>query len=370
MPGKRVVVAAFFGLGLAAPQSSSIAGEKPRMDAVPVLFGAIRWDAYHGGDGQIYTDSMRTMSPEKWRYRLPFYAQVNKDGTIEANAAKQEIMDQEIAYAKAARLDYWAFLFYVRYGDDYEMNRCLRLYLQSKHKSDVGFCLILCHLPDKEKWPACADRLVAYFKEATYQKVLKGRPLVYFFRQELKDRFGSWPAAKGAIELLRSKTKAAGLSDPYLVIQHYSTTEQEQAVQAAGFNAVSEYTAHHDTGRFEEKPYSHLAAVNQEAWNRWLGLGVEVVPVVNAGWDLRPIQEINTHWYQPSKTVTYWTEPTPDEFAANCQSAADWCKRHPKTTPARTVMIYAWNEWMEGGYIVPTARDGAARLNALQKVSR
>ena len=39
-----------------------------------------------------------------------------------------------------------------------------------------------------------------------------------------------------------------------------------------------------------------------------------------------------------------------------------------KISTANTVMIYAWNEFDEGGWLAPTLSEGAARIDALAKV--
>ena len=45
-----------------------------------------------------------------------------------------------------------------------------------------------------------------------------------------------------------------------------------------------------------------------------------------------------------------------------------WLDKHPdKATPERLLLIYAWNENGEGGYLTPTAKDGTAYLEAVQQ---
>jgi hypothetical protein len=45
-----------------------------------------------------------------------------------------------------------------------------------------------------------------------------------------------------------------------------------------------------------------------------------------------------------------------------------WMDEYPKkTTPQRIILIYAWNENGEGGYLTPTAKDGTAYLKAVQR---
>ena len=45
-----------------------------------------------------------------------------------------------------------------------------------------------------------------------------------------------------------------------------------------------------------------------------------------------------------------------------------WTTKHPdKATSQRLLLIYAWNENGEGGYLTPTAKDGTAYLKAVQR---
>ena len=52
------------------------------------------------------------------------------------------------------------------------------------------------------------------------------------------------------------------------------------------------------------------------------------------------------------------------------QSAVDWLDKHPEqTTKERLVLVYAWNEFGEGGYLAPTKGDPEGRyLKALKSV--
>ena len=72
-----------------------------------VIVGAIRWDAWF--DGNTYENNL---APKQWRSRLPFYASVRSDDRVEVRSDKQEVMDQEIAFAAKAGLNYWAFCYY------------------------------------------------------------------------------------------------------------------------------------------------------------------------------------------------------------------------------------------------------------------
>ena len=72
------------------------------------IVGAIRWDAWSGGS--VTAQVERTLGPEKYRDRLPWFATVVDDKTVRIVGGNQETMDEEIQFAADAGLDYWAFV--------------------------------------------------------------------------------------------------------------------------------------------------------------------------------------------------------------------------------------------------------------------
>jgi hypothetical protein len=112
----------------------------------------------------------------------------------------------------------------------------------------------------------------------------------------------------------------------------------------------------------EAHPYAELASHHERFWTG--SPEQPYMPAVIAGWDKRP-------WERPSGEDAGWYFPdnTPAQFAAHVQRAITWMDEHPDSTPAeRIVMVYAWNEYGEGGYLAPTTGDpGARRLVALSE---
>src|SRR5438270_609296 len=92
--------------------SSALQGPPARGEenARPAI-GAIRWDGWQV-DGTVGHAVSKSLTPSPWRYRLPFYAKIREDGSPEMRGDTPEVMTAEIAAAKTARLDYWAFLAY------------------------------------------------------------------------------------------------------------------------------------------------------------------------------------------------------------------------------------------------------------------
>src|ERR1019366_9244109 len=106
----------------------------------------------------------------------------------------------------------------------------------------------------------------------------------------MAEEFGSEAAARIALDYLRSETVKAGLKPPYLVAQVWNAQDGAMHADNLGFDALSAYSMSVDVGTFQRKeyPYSQLAKINRDFWNSCRGTGKEVVPIVNAGWDVRP----------------------------------------------------------------------------------
>ncbi len=165
--------------------------------------GVIRWDAWNLVDGQydpISFYSHRCLSPEKFHYRLPFFATVLSPTNTSYNGDLQSVMDQEILYAKHAGIDYWAFDTYCAYGPNCSTNSSfcteymgisnqycpldpaygLHRYLSSQYNSLVNFTLIL--LGSIPCDPAVQEGYLELMVHPQFQTVLGGRPLLYLFQ--------------------------------------------------------------------------------------------------------------------------------------------------------------------------------------------
>jgi hypothetical protein len=198
--------------------------------------GVIRWDAWNTIDGQYDIISNRSriwFNPERYHYRLPFFAKVISDNNITMNEDTQEVMDQEILYAKFAGFDYWAFDTYCTYTSncstnssfcaeylrDIAPNYCvlnpaygLNRYLSSQYVSLINFTLLLLGTT------ICDNGLQDYYIELMthpqFQTVLGGRPLVYLFQFEDKQaQFcgSSWEGTKQVFDKFRQKVIQRGI---------------------------------------------------------------------------------------------------------------------------------------------------------------
>jgi hypothetical protein len=93
-----------------------------------------------------------------------------------------------------------------------------------------------------------------------------------------------------------------------------------------------------------------------------------------AGWDRRPRVEHPVPWESWQKPgaglETYTVAPTPRELAGHIGEAMGWAEARPKQCPAQTVIVYAWNEHDEGGWLCPTlGADGSPDASRLKAVA-
>jgi len=323
--------------------------------------GAIRWDAWSGGSVTKEVES--SLSPEKHRWRLPWFAQVDGAGKAHIDGSAPGVMEQEIAYAQGAGLDYWAFL---TYPEQDAMSSALSRYLASPRRGEIGFCLILHQTfgVPTTRWPAERDRVRRLLQEKGYQRVL-GRPLVFVFGVDLAQ-----PEVARRWTELRASLRSASL-DPYCVFMGWDPAKDFAAHAAQGFAAVSAY-AHPGS---EPSFTRYVEAFERHAWDSAQRTRTPYVPLVTTGWDKRPRQDHPVSWEKGAAYLSQPTFPAPasaTEIAEHLSRALAFADRYPETCPARTVILYAWNEHDEGGWLcptwTPTGRPDQQRLEAIRKV--
>jgi hypothetical protein len=323
--------------------------------------GAIRWDAWTSGS--VTQQVEKTLGPGKYHDRLPWFASVINDSTVRIDGTAMDIMDKEIEYAAGAGLDYWAFLLY---PESNSMSFSLRQYINSENRSKINFCLVL-HSSfgvSDEKWPGELERVIRLIKLPEYQKVLNGRPLVYAFEVKLK---GQFPYERFAEFLNRAKSE--GLN-PYCVFMGWDPPSDYKKASVMGFDAVSHYACDSDAPTFSE--------LMQKAENNWEKARMErvpYIPLVTTGWDKQPRKDHPVSWeldHGYHRQKVFPSKANPEQIASHLSNALDFVKLNSDICKADAIIMYAWNENDEGGWLIPTwSPDGipdTKRLNAIAKV--
>lgn len=341
-------------------------------DEAPIV-GAIRWDGWNG-DGGVVKEVEHSLGQPKYHFRLPWFAQLLENGKVRINGDSQAIMEREIAYAALAGLNYWAFVDYLDEAPG--MSIGLHRYLAAKDKKSVRYCLVEEGARLDKAGTHAWSQIVEHFRHPDYQTVLDGRPLLCLFGKTTKLGRAEW-------EELKRQTTAAGLKAPYLVLMGWEA-EKDRAV--LGFDAVSEYAASGKGYTTDPETYAQLTShsVAEKLWDKWRRESTPCITFATAGWDTRPRQERPPAWCSwvkptPDPTPAAQQKPlldattaTPDELAAHVRAAIAWTRDHRDLNPANAILIYAWNEHDEGGWLQPTlGADGKpdeARIQVLEKV--
>lgn len=260
------------------------------------------------------------------------------------------IVERQIDLAADHGISFFAFCWYYyptkKAIDDDPKHIGLKLFLQAKNRDRMKFCLLVANhagflLSGPDDWKKAAEAWMPYLTHKQHLTV-DGKPLVIIFNPGNGSREG--------FEILQSAAKKAGL--PGLAIAACGPGDPKTGfTHRTHYNIVPGYA-----GESKSHKYAELVAAHQQTWK---GTPQQpYIPEVTAGWDKRP-------WEGPrglnQPTGSYFPDRTPEQFAGFLRSAIDWMDKHPdQTTKERLVLIYAWNEFGEGGYIAPTKGDPEA----------
>jgi Glycosyltransferase WbsX len=370
-------------------------GRPPTPWTPDVMVGAIRYDAWSAADEGDGPNFLFRVLPQ-WFERAPFFTQLVA-GAFHVDAAQQSVADRQIDYAYSRGIDYFAFVYSRFVTRDY-VTGAYRPYaelgnltshwngalgferFQSSHRCGrPRFSLIV--QPDmidgyinawnvvvspETAWGHVVADLVAQYARPYVHTTATGRPILFFYDGfAWKDVWGGQAAvARAHLEELRAAFVAAGLGSPYLVTLDAYPDRAAATVVEVGFDAASAYAgaSPHTAGQpYVEVPFSQ--SLVGEAWYRGMlaASGTPVIPYVMAGWDSRPIEP----WGRP--LWSWYSHATPAEIVTSLRDAIDFVKAHPALSEARSVLVYAWDEWTEGGFLEPSLQEGTARLDAIAK---
>ena len=323
----------------------------------------IRWDAWYADTGSAQSTA-RALSDADYLYRAPFWARlINRAVKFEPT---QETMTREIAEAAAAGVG-WAFL---RYGDTSTMNAGWDLFQANPNKNAVKWCSMITAdvlangaAHPSSAWEARAAQIVGWMQQPNYHTVLANRPVLYLFYLSVHVT-NWWGGAdvnlKVAIDGLRSAAAAANLEDPYIVVMAGDPVNAEARRVALGADAISAYISLLPAGL--NKTYASLATATETFWAQQRdATSAHMVPTAMIGINPAPRRARPVPWEAPTQRPYFGMADvheigTPAEVAAHVSDAIDFVNATAKCAAA-TMLIYAWNEFDEGGWLCPTLGD-------------
>lgn len=219
---------------------------------------------------------------------------------------------------------------------------------------------------DWENFKIIVDRVInQYFHKPNYFKI-NGEPVFAIFSQEkLMQSFNnSEEETRKALDYFRDEVIKAGFPGLHLQQTYggggYLSEELGKNVanriEKLGFNSVTFYNM---GGRVEDYiAYGTNSIKIREQWDQ--AMNVPFFPCVSVGWDDTP----RFPAYGMKDVVHYHN--TPESFATLLSKAKRYADSRPDQP--KLITINAWNEWVEGSYLLPDMQHGYGYLEAVKDV--
>lgn len=124
-----------------------------------------------------------------------------------------------------------------------------------------------------------------------------------------------------------------------------------QLANDCGFDLVTGYNYHeagYSKGKMSLPIDNSLITGSEHIWNDFKNYTLPLIPVVTANWDPRP-------WPAQYKTTPSYTGYGMQSVEKSVKSVKKFMAQNPNIiTMERIALIYAWNEYGEGGWLTPS----------------
>lgn len=203
-----------------------------------------------------------------------------------------------------------------------------------------------------------------YFVQPNYLKFDNCPVMAIFDYDQLVKSFGSIEETAKALDYFRNEAVMAGFDGIHFQMNPgggYRLSDEKirkltGLVDGLGINSIAFY----NMGGFDPDYLRHGAEAI-EIRNQWDdAFDIPVFPTVSIGWDDTP--------RFPAKGAADVTRfhNTPVSFGSYLEVAKDYADAHPEQP--KMVFVNAWNEWIEGSYLLPDRLNGFGYLEAVRDV--
>lgn len=330
-----------------------------------IRVGVINWDACLPKDTFFGSYTLSTLGNEKYEHRLPYYAK-KENGEYDFSYRTQEEYDRELKYAVDAGIDFFAYCWYPdtlgerNFWKDsgnsilsthyYELNIARKLYQKSPINKDIKMCAIL--FTGRAYAESDIEDLIHAMQQDYYEKV-DSKPIVFTYGAFEED----------FISELKKRTEKYGI-DPYIAVLNSSATiHPELNYQKA--DVISAYSVSPKGESFDDV----ISEVEKKNYKR-LESGLREIPLMSIGWNPMPRVDTPCPW-SPYPEGPYAPQPTEAQIDKCFDKLFEFVEKNPTKADTGYVMIYAWNEFEEGGYLCPTlGKDGKPDTKFLESFSK
>ena len=379
------------------------AAEIPRRDP-SLTVASYYFGNYHPGDprnelnkgpGWSEWELVKAAKP-----RFPGHAQPKVPLWGYTDESDPKAMEQKIAAAADHGIDAFIFDWYY-YDDGPFLDRPVdRGFLGARNNARLKFSFMWANhdwielhpykkgAPQKVLYPGrvtpatfekiCTLLIRNYFSHPSYWRI-DGQP--YFSVYDLSKlvaSFGSTSATRAALDVFRSRAKAAGLPGVHLNAVAWGRpilpgekvpTDIARLVRDLGFDSVTSYVwIHHVPLPRLQTEYDEVREQYFAYWAKAQQMfSVPFFPNVTMGWDSSPRARQEDAYgnfgYPFMHTIS---GNTPERFRETLRLAKE--RMLTEKTGPRILNINCWNEWTEGSYLEPDTVHGMKYLEAVRDV--
>lgn len=210
-----------------------------------------------------------------------------------------------------------------------------------------------------------------HFRQPNYWRVGGGPYFSVFDSDTFVRQLGGPEKTREIINQARKDIEAAGLGRLHLA-SFSSNPKLIPMLRDAGFDSTTCYNiATSSKAKLPEHPLDDYVDVMEQHEIKWKNMDTGVLPyspTVTVGWDPSPRWVKETPWPPPGKGYPYGAlviNNTPERFGELVRKALKQAESANLRPPAITVN--AWNEWTEGGVLLPDVKYKTQFLEELKK---
>ena len=213
---------------------------------------------------------------------------------------------------------------------------------------------------DLENFKTIVERVInQYFMQPNYFKIDQEPVFSIFSLHNLIEGFGGLEKSIEALEYFREETIKAGF--PGLHIQLIGNGAPRanliNLIESLKVNSITKY----NWGGPHPEDYIQWGTEAMERRKQWdSALSIPYFPNTSIGWDDTP-----RFPQKGAKDLVHYNK-SPESFAAFMQKTKEYCDNHPDQP--KLITVFSWNEWVEGGYLLPDVKYGFSYLEAVKKV--
>ena len=244
-------------------------------------------------------------------------------------------------------------------------------YFPYPYDGPANWLLPIRHTPEnfKRVMQHCIEK---HFNQKNYWRMNGGVYFALFAPEDFVKQLGGADKARQVLDAARKQVRDAGLGEVHFAA-FTGIPHSVPDMKKAGFDSMTSYNVTTMSSgltfprdQFEE--YDAFVERHEGYWDAMDTGQVPYCPVVTIGWDVTPRWEKNIPW-PPEKSHYPYTprviNNTPEKFGNLVRRAL----RQVETAklPVSAIFVNSWNEWTEGGALIPQQKYGAGYIEALKK---